>query len=237
MIETERLIIRRYKEKDFNDFWEIFSNNNVTKEYGLGAFTNKYDALSFFEGRLKKKFDFAVVLKPTMKMIGEFSVADAMYHTPYLTGEQKEISLLANEKFQRKGYMTECGKGMIKYLFENHNVDAVFSRAYATNNPSLKFSKYCGMKVISTDKEYIGQKGLVDIVTNGITIEEFKHSEIYKNVKYKLYDEQFTNERVRESLAKKYLLEKRKEQKKTYFSVKELFNAAEKQEIFLDKSF
>ena len=61
MIETDRLIIREYIEDDFDDFWEIFSNQKVTRSYGIDAFEYKRDAFRFFEGRLKKAFDFAII--------------------------------------------------------------------------------------------------------------------------------------------------------------------------------
>ena len=236
MIETDRLIIRRYLEKDFKDFWEIFSNNNFTQAYGLEAFAKEYDAWDFFKGKLKKPYDYAVVLKPTMKVIGEFSVSDAMFHSNK-EGRLKEISFLENEKYQRKGYMTECGLGMIKFLFEKENVLAVYSRAFATNNPSLKFSKKCGMKEISTHKEFVG-RGVSEIVTCEITREEFQNNSIYDEVRYSIYDYEIDeNSFVKDSIERRLKRKRQEDNKKLLSEVEELLKSGKKEEIFLDKNF
>ena len=189
MIETDRLIIREYIEDDFDDFWEIFSNQKVTRSYGLAAFEYKRDAFRFFEGRLKKPFDFAIILKPNMKLIGEISLGDPVNRSVFQFPYTKEMGVIANEKYHKKGYMTEGAKAIIKHCFDNEGINGIYCRAYSYNIPSIKFSKKCGMKILSKDTEVIFHAKPTEIITSGITKEEYQTSKIYENFGISYYDE------------------------------------------------
>ncbi len=245
MIETDRLIIRGYKDDDFDDFWEIFSNSRVTRSYGLTAFDYKNDAFRFFEKRLKKPFDFAIILKPNMKLIGEISLGDPSSRSVYQQGKTKEMGVIENEKYHKKGYMTEGAKAIIKHCFEEEGLNGIYCRAYSYNIPSIKFSKKCGMRVLSKDIEVIFHSKPTEIVTSGITKEEYQTSKIYEGFDINYYDEMEEvcleeilkqNKRQREFEIKEYdskLFEERASE------IKRLLDADpnKKRLISLDKSF
>ena len=242
MIETDRLIIRNYEEYDFGDFWEIFSNNNVTSHYGLGAFTYKRDAMDFFEGRIKKPLYFAITLKPSLKVIGEITLSDPLFNSVFQFVNVKEMGLLANERYQKKGYMTEGGRAIIKHFFEDLEYNGVYCKAFSYNIPSINFSKRCGMKVLSKGIELTPSYKNAEIVTSGITKQEFKNSKLYKDVNYKLIDDFSLIDHKKakhDSKAIRREIEEydRKKSMVVFDSVQQLFETSQKQEVLLDKSF
>lgn len=130
ILETERLILRPMVETDLEDFYDIFSSDEV------GRFVNKmsHEAVErYFE---KKKvsepnpFSFAVVLKESGKMIGTCGIK---YNKDNNFGE---ISYVFNAKYWNNGYCTEACKQVMKYGFESgmHRIEAdCFEDNYASD--------------------------------------------------------------------------------------------------------
>jgi len=246
MIETDRLIIREYIEDDFDDFWEIFSNQKVTRSYGLAAFEYKRDAFRFFEGRLKKPFDFAIILKPNMKLIGEISLGDPVNRSVFQFPYTKEMGVIANEKYQKKGYMTEGAKAIIKHCFDEEGLNGIYCRAYSYNIPSIKFSKKCGMRVLSKSMESLVYSKPTEIVTSGITKEEYRSSKIYEGL-YMNFIQGLSDDMIYKEVVKKSRIERQIEREiydNMLFEtrVKEIQSLLDadpnkKQLISLDKSF
>ena len=131
-IETERLILRKFKLSDANDMfknyasqskvtkylsWETHSNIDVTKNYLESVVLPDYE---------KKTYRWAIEFKETSEVIGCIDVVHI-----YENRMCGELGYVLGEKFWNKGIMTEAGKAVVKYLFEEgfrrieamHNVD------------------------------------------------------------------------------------------------------------------
>ena len=63
MIETNRLILRRYLPTDFNDFFQIYSNPKVMDAYGSCTYNFEESARYKLEEFIRYKSRFAIVLK------------------------------------------------------------------------------------------------------------------------------------------------------------------------------
>ena len=121
LYETERLIVRGWEDKDYEDLYEYASDENVTKYLSWPTYTSLDDASSridFVKQQYSKNemtVDYCIELKGLDKVVGAIGVVD------YKEGNEGEVEIgyLLNPKFQGQGLMTECLMEMFKYIKQN----------------------------------------------------------------------------------------------------------------------
>ena len=117
-ITTDRLIIRKYEEKDLNDLYEYLSDEEVVR-------FEPYSALSFeetkknLEWRVSSDEIFAIELKATCKMIGNVFLGKRECET-------LELGYVLNKKFWGNGYAFEACNAMCNKAFSGgtHRIEA-----------------------------------------------------------------------------------------------------------------
>ena len=135
MIETKRLILREISQNDLEDFYQIFSTDEV------GRFINKMshsDVERYFEkkkNKPKNPYSFAVVLKENNKMIGTCGVK--------LNAETNvgTLSYVFNPNYWSKGYCTEACKAILNYCFNIGKMDKIEADCFEDNNASIHILK------------------------------------------------------------------------------------------------
>lgn len=106
--ETERLIVREWKDKDYKDLFEYASNKEVTKFLHFKIYESEEDAKTRI-ATLKENYktenrygEFAVEIKSEKKVIGSVNLGlDTIKAGGIVT-----LGYTLNPKYQRKGYMT-----------------------------------------------------------------------------------------------------------------------------------
>ena len=68
-LETQRLLLRNYKDTDLEDYWEFVSQANVGPRCGWGVYTDKQKAAERLKYEISKPLQFAIVLKEKNKVI------------------------------------------------------------------------------------------------------------------------------------------------------------------------
>ena len=135
MIESDRLILRKMTDDDMEDFYDIFSSEEV------GKFVHRMSHESvekYFEKKRNSKpnpFSFAVVLKENNKMIGTCGVK---FDESNNCGE---ISYVFNAKYWNKGYCTEACKVVMKYCFQSAQMNRIEADCLEDNFASQKILK------------------------------------------------------------------------------------------------
>ena len=127
IVETERLVLRRYKEEDLQDLFEYLSDKEVV-EY------EPYKPLTFnetkenLEWRIGTDEMIAVELKKSHKMIGNVYMGKREF-------EAMEMGYVFNRNYWDNGYATESCKALIQQAFSNGT-----HRIYAECDPRNKSS-------------------------------------------------------------------------------------------------
>jgi len=111
IIETERLILRNFKESDFNDFWELYKMPNVRPRGGSVPYTDKETALKAFQNAMQLSLRFAIELKKEQKVIGDIGLSNN-------NSNVKGLLAMLNENYWNQGIMTEALKVIVKYGFD-----------------------------------------------------------------------------------------------------------------------
>lgn len=131
MLETQKLILREMTQDDLEDFYEIFSTEEV------GRFINRMshaDVERYFEKKKQKPknpHSFAVVLKENNKMIGTCGIK---------LNEQTNVGTLSyvfNPKYWNNGYCTEACKAILKYGFEVAKMQRIEADCFEDNYGSI----------------------------------------------------------------------------------------------------
>lgn len=110
LLETERLLLRKFTENDLEALYQIFSDKEVNKFLPWFPLNSQEEARSFFEERYAAKYAqtqayaYAVCLKKDNIPIGYINV-DMEEHHDLGYGLQKE--------FWHRGIITEAGKAVI----------------------------------------------------------------------------------------------------------------------------
>lgn len=159
IIETKRLILREFVESDFEAVFEFNSNTEVQKFTGDVVLESKSQAKKiikdvWFEDYRKYGYGrWAVVYKDNGKLIGFAGLK-------YLT-ELDEIDLGYRilPEYWGKGLMTEIGREILKYGFDNFGLDKIIGIAEPENIASCRVLEKSGLEFYKVD-EYIGDGNL-----------------------------------------------------------------------------
>ena len=131
IMETERLIIRRFKAEDWQDLYDYLSKEEVVRYEPYGIYTEE-ESKKEAARRADDEAFFAVELKENHKVIGNTSFATEG-HEQFLTWE---IGYVLNPDYQGKGYATEASRRILKYGFEELNAHRIMARCNPVNKKS-----------------------------------------------------------------------------------------------------
>lgn len=145
MFETERLLIRNFKEEDFNDVHEYSSNIDNIRFNQWGPNTPE-DTKAFIAGVLEKEsleprmhYDFVLVLKETNKVIGAIGLYLNLSYEAY-------IGYILNKDYWKQGYAVEAGKKIFEYGFNELNLHRIYGTCFSKNYGSKRVMEKLGMR-------------------------------------------------------------------------------------------
>lgn len=151
IIETERLILRRYTYDDFKELYEIL-NDPITMKYYPKVY-NEEETRRWIRWNLDnyEKYGFglwAIELKDSKTFIGDCGLTIQKIDNEFLP----EIGYHINKKYWLNGYAKEAGKAVRDWAFVNTKYECLYSYMTSLNVASYSTAKSIGMKKI---KEYI----------------------------------------------------------------------------------
>ena len=148
-LETERLILRDYHDKDFNDYYRLKSDT-TTMYYlqDIQLFTEE-EACEDFRMVLNdmKKSDrefyfLHIELKDSHEQVGSVGYT-VMNNTP--VGKLVHAGYFIHPKFWGNGYTTEALKRVLEFAFLENNVYRISTGCLAENIASERVMQKCGL--------------------------------------------------------------------------------------------
>jgi [ribosomal protein S5]-alanine N-acetyltransferase len=145
IMETDRLIFRRYAEKDKNDFISLFTDAAVMKYVGDGVL-NETQAEAFWTKLLEKLYPkgfniWAVLTREDLHYVGHAGI----YPRP-TKPEEWEFVYFLNRNNWGKGYATEIARRIIEYAFAELNLTTVYATVDDVHSASIHVLEKAGMK-------------------------------------------------------------------------------------------
>lgn len=148
-LETERLILRDYREEDFNDYYRLKADAKTmyylqdiqlfTKEE---AYEDFHNVLADMEKSDRKYYFLHIELKDSHEQVGSvgYTVAN---DTP--VGKIVGAGYFIYPKFWGKGYTTEAFRRVLEFAFSDNNVYRVSIGCLSENKGSEKVMQKCGL--------------------------------------------------------------------------------------------
>jgi len=149
VLETDRLILRKYRESDLEEYHKILSDkDNMYYFIPFGIVTNAVEeskeSLRSAIGLGANEYRFCVALKASDKMIGGIGYAVAA-ETPVGKVADQMGWFVASEH-QNKGYITEAAKRLLGYAFLKDNCIRVETACFKENLPTQRVMAKLGFR-------------------------------------------------------------------------------------------
>ena len=173
VLETQRLILREFKENDLTDFYEYASVDGVGEMAGWSHHENIETTKEILNSFIKDNKVFAIVYKENNKVIGslgveKYGMEDKLDEFKNLYG--REIGYVLSKDYWGKGLMKEAVKCVINYLFDECNLDFIICGYYLFNNQSKRVQEKCGFKpyrsLMMDTKRGTKEKGILNLLLN-----------------------------------------------------------------------
>ena len=135
IIETDRLILRRYCKEDLHDLYEYLSDEEVVKHEPYNPMDID-EVKGNLDWRISTDEMIAVVLKSNNKMIGNIYLGKRDF-------ESLEIGYVFNKQYWGKGYAKESCDALIKNSFSK-GIHRIFAECDPYNIASWKLLESLG---------------------------------------------------------------------------------------------
>ena len=173
VIETQRLILRPFKQSDLDDFYEYASVDGVGEMAGWKHHESKDESQGILDLFITEDKTFAIVLKENNKVIGslgveEYGMEEAL--SEFYEYQGREIGYVLSKDYWGKGLMPEAVKAVIDYLFNVQKLDFLTCGYYEFNNQSKKVQEKCGFKpyrkLVMETRLGTKEQGILNLLVN-----------------------------------------------------------------------
>ncbi|CAM1339091.1 GNAT family N-acetyltransferase [Tenacibaculum aestuarii] len=155
-LETERLILREFRESEIEGIFELDSNAEVHKYLGnnpITTYKQAEDIITFFEEQYKERGigRFAAFEKESGEFIGWSGLK-------LNTGEKEELNGFTDfidigyrfiPRFWGKGYASESAFACLDFGFKEMNYDIIYGAADVENIGSNKILQKIGLQFVN----------------------------------------------------------------------------------------
>jgi len=163
IIETKRLILRKFKVCDAKDLFEYGSDPAVLEYMVWPGFKSIEEARAgIYNNYLSKPGIYAIELKENAKCIGDIDLRITPEH------EKVSVGYALNREYWGRGLMSEALKAVLELCFDKLEVNRVEAGHFAGNEASGRVMEKCGMV-----KEGIARQ---EFKVRGVFIDDVKYA-------------------------------------------------------------
>lgn len=143
IITTDRLYLSPFKESDAADFYEYAKNPNVGPIAGWAPHKSVEDTLEIMNAWFMHENAWTIRFKDQEKMIGVIALEHDKYRPD---ARSKEIGYSLSEAYWGQGIMTEAAKAVMKYAFEELDLEIIGICTGEVNKRSQRVIEKCGFR-------------------------------------------------------------------------------------------
>ncbi len=160
MIETERLILRRFEYVDCEAMLKNWiADEKIQSMYSEPVYTTQKEVNGLLDRYISSYaredyYRWAIIEKNSGECIGQIA-----YFSVDNKNHFAEIEYCIGANFQCKGFATEATKAVIKYGFEKINLQKVQICTKTINQPSKRVIEKCGFIYEGTLRDYFYMDG------------------------------------------------------------------------------
>lgn len=155
ILETERLVLRRWKKSDLDDFFEYASVEGVGEMAGWPHHESKDVTLKTLNDFINEDV-VAIIYKKNNKVVGSIGLkkswASSEKKYEYLIC--KDIGYVLSKDYWGNGLMPEAVNAIVSYCFDELEIDVLTCNHFSFNSQSKKVIDKCGFKYVKSDILY-----------------------------------------------------------------------------------
>ena len=148
-IETERLILRPFRQSDLQNFYEYASVDGVGEMAGWKHHESIEESQKILDMFITEDKTLAIVFKETDKVIGSLGIEkygreEAL--TEFHGYRGREIGYVLSKDHWGQGLMPEAVNAVVDYLFNDRDLDFLLCGYFDFNAQSKRVQEKCGFK-------------------------------------------------------------------------------------------
>ncbi|WP_227397030.1 GNAT family N-acetyltransferase [Jeotgalibacillus aurantiacus] len=156
-LETDRLKLTMMREDFIDPYFEIMSNDEVTKFYGMDSLKHKDDAKKIISSmkntyESKRGMRWGMVLKETGDFVGTLGLNNLN-----IPGKRAEIGYELAPDYWGQGITSEAVEEVLRYSFHELGLFRIGAVTYSQNEPSMKLLKRFGFEKEGILRGYLYQ--------------------------------------------------------------------------------
>lgn len=156
-LETERLILRKFEEKDFADYCEYAIDLEMCRMMGNEDMYDEASARPTFDWLMNnEERGYVLVCKENQKVIGNLSVCNVPSSLAALEPVQGKdglsLSFCISRHYRRRGLIYEAVSAVISHLFSEEAVDYISCGHFDFNEASRALQNKLGFRHLTTER-------------------------------------------------------------------------------------
>lgn len=167
-LETERLILRPWTFDDAESLYKYAKDDRVGLIAGWYPHKSVDESRQIINDVLSAAGTYAVVLKETNEPVGSIGLMMKENSNLNLKENEAEIGYWIGVPYWGQGLIPEATKEIIRYAFEELNIETLWCGYFDENEKSKRCQEKCGFKYHHTNKD-IHWDLMNDIRTEHIT--------------------------------------------------------------------
>ena len=153
IIETGRLILRRWEEADAEELYQYAKDPAVGPIAGWPPHTSVENSREIIRDVLTAPETYAVVLKETGKPVGSIGIMFGKNGNAPMGEQEAEIGYWIGVPYWGQGLIPEAVRELLRRCFEDLNCTAVWCGYYDGNLKSKRVQEKCGFRYHHTEKD------------------------------------------------------------------------------------
>ena len=160
MIETERLILRPWREEDAGTLYKYASDPEIGPIAGWPPHTSVENSLEIIRTVFNAPETYAVALKETGEPVGACGIifSDGLHSATMEKGEA-EIGYWIGKPYWGRGLIPEAVTALLARCFNELGLDAVWCGYYEGNGKSKRVCEKCGCRYHHTNPDIVSPLG------------------------------------------------------------------------------
>lgn len=168
ILETERLILRPWKETDANDLYEYAKDPQIGPIAGWPPHTSVENSCEIIRTVFSAEEIYAVVLKSEKKAVGSIGLMIGKDSNLNIPDDEGEIGYWIGVPFWGQGLIPEAIRELLHHGFENLGLKKIWCGYFDGNIKSKRAQEKCGFLYHHTNKNIYWEL-MDDIRTEHVT--------------------------------------------------------------------
>lgn len=137
-LKGDRIVLRNWKENDYNDLFEYASLPDIGPVVGWQPHKDINESKEIIKKFINDDDVYALELIEENKIIGSVGFHNRNFDQKYDNVKKREITIVINPMYWNNGYAYEASNILIDYAFDKLGLDMVWMCCNINNNKSKK---------------------------------------------------------------------------------------------------